>query len=224
VNKDLSPWQKIESQFIKLGNIETFSKKDIIVSQSESLNKVYMIREGLVRCYDINSTGQESTITFMNRYNIFPLSWILTPNTNKTLYYYEAYRDTSCYVADRQRMLDVIYADTNILSFLLSTINTAYINQTSRVINLLHSRLSDRVEYILYYLGARLGKKSGSIYTIPYIFSHEEIAKMAGASREAVSLEMLKLKKSGFYTKIDQTIQIDISKTKTDIGSKQLQV
>ncbi len=222
--KTITPWQQLERLFIEHSTIQQFHKKDIILSQCDAMNKVYMVREGVVRNYDINDVGQENTVSFLARYNIFPLSWLQSKGINKTMFYYEAFVDTTCYVADRAEILRLIHANTDILVFLTETVNKAYINHTGRILNLMHTRLHERVEYALYYLAIRLGNKNGSIYTIPYTFSHEEIAKLVGASREAVSLEVAKFKKSGLYSKMDHSLQIDISKLDYENYAKQFEI
>ena len=188
------------------------------------MNNVYMVREGLVRNYDINDAGQESTISFLNRYNIFPLSWLQSSEDHKSLFYYESFRDTTCYIANHSEILKYVYNDKEILTFLTQTVNRAYMNHSGRILNLMHSRLHEKIEYALYYLAIRLGEKENSIYTIPYSFSHEDIAKLVGASREAVSLEIAQFKKSGLYTKVDHCIKVDISKFDYENYAKQFEV
>lgn len=224
MTKTITAWQKIERLFIEHSTIQRFHKKDIIISQGTPLNKVYMVREGVVRNYDINGSGQESTISYLARYNIFPLSWLQATAVNKSLFYYEAFRETVCYVANRAEILQYIHDDKEILIFLTEAVNKAYINHTDRILNLMHSKLHERVEYALYYLAIRLGEKNNTTYTVPYPISHEDIAKLVGASREAVSLELARFKKSGLYNKVDHSLQIDISKIDYENYSKQFEI
>ncbi|MFO0862384.1 MAG: Crp/Fnr family transcriptional regulator [Candidatus Saccharibacteria bacterium] len=222
--KTLTAWQKLEQLFIEHSSIQRFHKKELILNQGATLDNVYMIGEGVVRNYDINDSGQESTISFLGRYNIFPLSWLQSNAVDKSLFYYESFRETICYVANRAEILEKIHNDKGILTFLTEAVNKAYINHTGRILNLMHSKLHERVEYALYYLAVRLGEKHNSIYTVPYPISHEDIAKLVGASREAVSLELAQCKKSGYYKKVDHCLQIDVSKIDYENYSKQLEI
>jgi CRP-like cAMP-binding protein len=66
----------------------------------------------------------------------------------------------------------------------------SYINLAGRIQNLEKSRVGERLEFLLFHLAVTLGYPDGEITRIDASITQEDIARLAGVTRESLSLEI----------------------------------
>jgi len=191
--------------------LRRFEKGHLICSQEEQFDYVFMIHSGMVKMYDIDRNGDERTIAIFAGRSIFPLVWLLRDAPKEHLYYYEAYSDAICYVARQEEVRFFTRAHPHVLLGVADALAKAYINLAARVTNLERSHVRERMEFVLYMLATRLGTFEGTVAEISAIVTQEDISRMAGVTRESVSLEMNHAKERELMWKHGHSTFIDIS-------------
>jgi CRP-like cAMP-binding protein len=101
---------------------------------------------------------------------------------------------------------------------LLDILTKSYINSTARIRTLQRSNVIEKIDFILYYIAQLYGNNvlDGGIIEINAPITHQEIADLAGLTRESISRQMSKPK----YQKILQTRR---GKTYIDLSSLDVQ-
>jgi CRP/FNR family cyclic AMP-dependent transcriptional regulator len=191
--------------------VRTYDKKQVIISQGDPFSKVFMVKSGMIKMYDLDSTGAERTITIFGRHSVFPIMLLLDPPPAEHIYFYEAFTNVDCYVAPLALVSDHLGQHPNVLVELNSSLVKAYLNQIGRVQNLEKSHTRERLQFVLYYLATALGTLDGKIASIDTALTQEDIARLAGVTRESVSIEINKAESRGLIRKDNHTTYIDLN-------------
>jgi CRP-like cAMP-binding protein len=172
-----------------------YPKGSVIVMQGGDTSEVFMITSGLVRVYDIDSTGTNRTVAIIAENSIFPFMWLLANESESgAAYFYQAVTSVTCLSATRVEARKLLN-DPAVSCRMIDLLTKAYVNAGARIQNIQHSQVSERVDFIIYYLAMILGEeKSEGIYKINAPITHQEIADLAGLNRETISRQMTKKK------------------------------
>ena len=197
--------------FREQGYGQTYHKGHVICFQGDRFTQVFMVVSGIVKLYDIDETGSERTISFIAHPDVFPVIWLMREPPPVHLYYYEAVTDADCLMAPVEAARDFVSRRPAVLASLMDSLTQTYINSLGRVQNLEKSRLHERLEFVLYWLARRVGSVHGHIARIDAIVTQEDIARLAGVTRESMSLAINKLA-SGIIWREDHSTYIDLSK------------
>jgi CRP/FNR family cyclic AMP-dependent transcriptional regulator len=207
------------SLFEKTNRRRFYPKGSFIILQSSAVDEVYLITNGLVRIYSIDSSGNQHTVAFFSENHIMPVSWLLSsPPTEGATFFYQAATDTSCYSVFYDDVRQFMQANTEICIMLLDTLTKQYINSASRIQTLQRSNASEKIDFIIYYIATLCGRSPGNngIREVTAPITHQEIADLAGLTRESVSRQMSKPK----YKKI---LYVDKNITYFDLSKLNLQ-
>jgi CRP-like cAMP-binding protein len=189
--------------------LRQFRRGHVIFSQGDPLGFVYMIERGMVKIYDIDAGGNERTLTIFAKDHIFPVSWLLKDAPAGHLYFYEAIIDTACYAVDADTVKTFIKHRPEVLVSLLDGLTKSYISVIGRVQNLEKSHIHERLEYVLYLLAMRLGTFNEGVAHIEAAITQEDIARLAGVTREAMSQEINASRAQRMYWREDGKTYID---------------
>lgn len=175
------------------GAEHSYHKGHVICFQGDSFTQVFMVTSGIVKLYDIDGAGAERTISVFSHPDVFPIIWLLRQPPPHQLYYYEAVSDVTCLITPAEEAQAFIASNPIALQALLSSLTETYINLIGRVQNLERSHLGEKLEFVLYWLAQRIGTIEGQTARIDAIITQEDIARLAGVTRESMSLAIHKL-------------------------------
>lgn len=193
-----------------------FKAGDAILESGQKLDRVYVIKSGMVKTFDINKDGEIKIIMYDQEYECFPLV-IAFNKSPKTLYFYEAFYDTEVYVIPKNEYISLISNSKDIAKFTIEHLVDRYLDFASLVDGLTQIKGEQKVLHTLFYLCKRFGKKNSinSDVQITIPVSQMELANLVGMTRETVSHIMNSLKKDHIlrYENMN-TIQVNIAKLK----------
>ena len=173
-----------------------YPKGQILLYQAEQTSNVFRIKSGYVKVYDISSEGQEKLLIILGKGDIYPLVWTFGAS-DKLLYFYEAMSDATIEVASRQELMNAIDADHALTKELLKY----FVNHTKelmlRIECLEASNAKFKVAQVLDYLVGSHSVKKGKNTQVCAPITHQNIADMAGLTRETTSIQMKELEKVG---------------------------
>lgn len=176
-----------------------YERGQIILFQGEIPRNAYIIKSGCVKVYNIDEAGREQLIYFLSANDVFPFTWIMG-HVPTTQYFYETVTDTVIYQLPKERYLEFIQSSKTFLYECLDVVAKQEGMRAVRLSALLQPKASDKLIHTLNSLVLGYGTIHNSKAYINIPLTHQDFANMTGVTRETVSLEFTKLKKSGVIT------------------------
>lgn len=190
----MEPQKKIESFFAQFRLVSYQSFEAIFTSQDFPPGVIYL-HEGFIRQYAVSEDGVELTIHIYKKGSHFPMTWALAGIPNR--HYFQSVTDSKVFIAPKEKVLEFLVSDPVIFSEFSKRLLFGLDGLAKRIENLCFGKASDRVISALIYLAGNFGEKTGDNLVFNYKFTHNDIASIAGITREHVSLEIEKLAKKG---------------------------
>ena len=183
--------------FLKQYSAKSYKKGEIILFQGEAPRTAYAVKRGIVKAYNISSTGDEKPIGFIGPDSVYPAAWVFG-HVPSAVFYYEAFTDVEIYAVPPDEYLEYIKKDPELLFFELDKYVTEDLGKTMRLNALQHSRASDKLIYTLHYLALSHGHViDQQIVEIGLTLTHQDFANLTGLTRETTATELNKLKSLG---------------------------
>jgi CRP/FNR family transcriptional regulator len=197
-----------------------FKKQSILLYQGEVPRDAFVVVNGVVKTYSINSAGEEQIATFETRGDIFPTSWIFHKATT-TIYYYEALTDVEVLAVPQRDMDRLLQNDTGLRETLIDYFASRCTGLLMRITALEQSRAREKIMFTLYYLMFRYGRqrpaKTG-VYTIGLKLTHSVIAALVGLTRETTTNELSRLKSEKILTYVTHQYSVDKGRLERALG------
>lgn len=176
---------------------KTIKKRKVILYQGEVPRSAYIIHRGIVKAYNINSSGNEQIAAFYVANDLFPLTWIFDKTTS-AIHYFEALTDCEVTMIDKEVLKATLAKEPALFKTILEYVMTNYTGALMRITALEQSKASEKVIFTLYYLAHRYGRELESgVFSVNLGLTQTTIADMVGLTRETTASELIKLKKLG---------------------------
>ncbi|MGY4690640.1 Crp/Fnr family transcriptional regulator [Salibacterium sp. K-3] len=172
-------------------------KKHTLLQRPENAEqKLYFVKEGAVRIYDLNEDGELFTLSIMGPYSTYGRISSFSMGTDEV--YVETLSDVYlCSITEEQfaelagRCPDVMYRAMQMLSKRLE--------EKEKMLQVIATgTVKEQIMHLLVSLADTYGKHEYRYVEIPIPLSHQEIANMLGVTRESVSHNMRKLRNERF--------------------------
>jgi CRP-like cAMP-binding protein len=206
--------------FKQINFVRVYPKGQVICEQDQPSEFVYMVTEGIVKAYDLDAVGTERTITNFAEKNIFPVTWLLHSPPKKYLYFYEAFTNAKCYVAEAADLRNFIHEHPQLSMTVSDALAKNYINSIGRLQSLEKSHINERLAYVLYFLASKLGTKDGDIVRINAVITQEDIARLAGVTRESMSHEINRVRSKKIIWRRRHSTYIDMNRIDSELIPK----
>ncbi|HEU4966158.1 MAG TPA: Crp/Fnr family transcriptional regulator [Candidatus Saccharimonadales bacterium] len=186
--------------FLKGYVVKSYRKGEIIIFQGEAPRTVSVVKNGIIKVYNLNHNGDEKPVGFQTEGEIFPAPWAFY-KAPSALYYYEALTDVELYHVPRDDYLQFLKRTPDELYSQLERMITDYLGSMMRLNALQHSRAADKLVYTLHYLALSQGKRiSEEEVEIMLDLTHQDFANLTGLTRETAATELNKLKSMGIIS------------------------
>lgn len=172
-----------------------FRRKERIIRPDDNNNYVYFLKQGYVRQYALSSEGAELTLNIFSANSVIPLSELYDESMDR--YYYESLTPVEVLRVTKAVFFENLDKDVDALKEL----NHQLATYTNNKLRKLESRIFDnaykQLIFVLIELASQLGDKDSNKVIIKYWFTHQDLATIAGLSRERVTKQMNELTKKG---------------------------
>jgi len=192
-----------------------FKKGETILRADDEPKGVLYLKKGYVKLYSLSKDAQELTLIIFKAKNIFPLMWAI--NSTPNAYYLEAMTAVELYRAPREKFLNFIKNNSDVLFELTGRILTRFGEALNRMEYAIFGHARSKVASIILICAERFGikHKKGIIIQVP--LTHQDIASLIGVARETVSIEMEQLGGKGLIRRQGKYLVIkDIQKLKRE--------
>lgn len=180
-------------EYIKSFPIVEFSKGETLLNAGQETDKILVVREGTVKVVSIDDEGCEKLLWLAGRYDIVPGENLFSPHTT-AIYFYTAFSSGSAYVVDKKDFLEKATRDAGIMTEVARGLSEHHDDLLGRLNSVEQPSLRLK---ILFMLDAICTKFSGSevvkLHEIGLNLTHQDIADMVRATREATSIELKRL-------------------------------
>ncbi|KKQ47465.1 MAG: Transcriptional regulator, Crp/Fnr family [Candidatus Woesebacteria bacterium GW2011_GWB1_38_5] len=203
--------------------VVSYSKKEKILRSYAGYETLYIVKDGVVRSFYTDEKGVELTVNLLKPRAIFPLSGYLSGKEN--LYDFEAFTDTTLYKAPKEKVKKLIYKNATLSSYYLERFAQAIEGYVIRSRFLANGSATQKITSALLMLFRRFGKEVRGQMIINLPLTHQDIADLAGVTRETVSILLGMLKKEGIistkgkYLTILNSDQLSLKASENDDGS-----
>jgi CRP/FNR family transcriptional regulator len=179
--------------FLEQYSVRQYKKGDAILQQDATPPSAFVIKQGIVKTYNITSAGEEKPIGFNTSSEVFPLGWVFEKIVTSQ-YYYEALSDCEVYCVPPTEFLAFLQATPKAMFQVLDRCVWETINHEMRINALEQSKASDKVLYTIHYLALCFGRDlQPDIVEIPLPLTQQDLANFTGLTRETISAELKKL-------------------------------
>ncbi|MFD2115817.1 Crp/Fnr family transcriptional regulator [Paenibacillus yanchengensis] len=192
----------------ELTSITTFPKHTFIQTPETFTEELYFVKEGKVRLYQLNNEGKQFTLDILSEGNIFGEIGDISLGTRGL--FIETIEESDICVMDKERFESYLIRCPQFTMNMIKAMSERLSYMSSLVQNLAIGRLHDKIIHVLAELSDRFGVwDEGNDYCrIDMLISHQEIAHLVGASREAVSMALKELAENGLIRTGFRTISV----------------
>ncbi|MBD8522917.1 Crp/Fnr family transcriptional regulator [Lysinibacillus fusiformis] len=184
--------------------ITTFPKNTFIQTPETFSEGLYFVKKGKLRLYKVNAQGKQFTSDILNEGNVFGEMDIISFGTREN--YIETIEESHICLMNKERFENFLIQRPQFMMTLLKVLSNRIIGISQLTQNLALWKLHDKVLYALIKLSDQFGLTGNDeYYKIDFPLSHQEIANLVGATREAVTVVLQELVKeevikTGFKT------------------------
>lgn len=187
-------------EIFKDASPRSYARGQVILYQGENVENIFYIRSGYVKVYDITSEGREKLMMILGPEDIFPLVWSVS-GKHSLNYFYEVFEDADVCALDRDKFLELNDEHHDVTKAMLRYFLTRTSELMLRIECIEATSAKHKVVQVLEYLALSHGKLvTEDTYTIKLSITQQNIADMAGITRETTSLQLQELQKEKIVT------------------------
>jgi CRP/FNR family transcriptional regulator, cyclic AMP receptor protein len=173
-----------------------YAPGEIILSAEEKPPGVLYLEDGFVKMNTVFNDGRELTLNIFKPGTYFPMTWVISNIENS--YFYYALTTVKIKRLPKSEFTNFLNSNPDILWDLTSRILVGLNGILSNVQHLLSGNSYNRVVSAILLSARRFGKKnSAGQISVQVPLTHQDIANIAGITRETASLCIGKMMEKG---------------------------
>jgi len=178
---------------------EGYKKGDLIIRAFEEPSGVFYLKDGFVKMNFIYEDGSEITLNIFKPHSFFPMIWAIAGTENA--YFFQAMTSVSVYKAPKDDVLKFLRENPDVLFDLARRIIVGFDGLLLNIRHILFGSAIERVTSAIFLSARRFGEKQADGKTIIKLkLTHQDIANIAGITRETASISIKKLEKQKLIT------------------------
>lgn len=184
------PIEKLSDFFAKY-KLLSYKKGEVIIREDDEPSGVYFLKSGFVRLGSIFASGEELTLNIFKPGSFFPMMWAIGEVKNS--YFCQAMSEVKVYKAPRVDVIKFIKENPDVLYDLTKRVLVGLDGMITNVQYLLFGNSYNRIAAAILLLAKRFGEKINGQVIINLNLIHQDIAHLAGVSRETASIAIKQL-------------------------------
>lgn len=171
----------------------SWRKKHMLWSPGDPADRVYFLRQGLVKISKVTEEGRELTLQFHTKGDMFGEVAAFAPGAHET--YAEIYEDALLYALTRDELLRIMRSWPDVGVRITTLIFERRKRLENRVGGLLFKTAHARLASLFLDLAEDFGVRDSRGVIINLKLTHKEMASLIGATRETVSFAILDMRR-----------------------------
>jgi CRP/FNR family cyclic AMP-dependent transcriptional regulator len=183
--------------YVKNCPIKHFDKGEIVISEGDISDTLLAIRSGFIKVTSLDNDGNERMLWIAGRYDIVPTERLFSRHS-PLQFFYTALSDCDVYQINKADFLAKAKSDVTLMTEIATSMSSHYDDLLARVNSIGQTSVHEKLVATLKYVAERFSaEQSVDLYQLGLHLTHKDLAEMVGSTRETISLELQKLKKSG---------------------------
>ena len=192
----LDPLSDEQMQDVAKRSPDTFLEEgDVLYSPKEGLERLFILKEGRVQCYEVNGEGEEITLSVIEDGNIFG-EMVLTGQSLMGLYV-RALMPSTVVSLRREDLERLILKTPEVGLRLVRDLAERLHDSEARFADIVNKDVPARLATQILQLIDSEGVVSREGYRIPTHYTHEQLGSMIGCKRVAVTRAFRTLEEGG---------------------------
>lgn len=187
--------QETLEKIIKSGVIQSFKKNSVILSEEESGSALFVIAEGKVKVSRSSNDEKEVILAILNESDFFGEMSLLDGMARSATV--TAIEDSKLFIIQRTEFLDLLKSYPEISIALLTELTKRFRASSMKIKALSLKDAEGKVATVLLQLADDIGKIRQGVVEIDHLPFQQELANMAGTSRETISRTLHSFAKKG---------------------------
>jgi len=183
--------KKIDAFFTQF-KYQKYKKGEILIRADDDPTGIFYLKKGTVKEYAISKKGDEVVVNIFKPASFFPMSWAINNTYNR--YYFEATSDVEIWKTPREKAVEYIKNEPDVLFNLLSRLYKGTDGLLTRMTYLMSGNAYARLIAELLIYAKRFGNGQN---VVDVQIAEKDLAAQSGMTRETVSREMKILKDKG---------------------------
>lgn len=181
---------------VKSGVIQSFKKNSVILSEEDSGSALFVIVEGKVKISRSSNDDKEVILALLNESDFFGEMSLLDGMTRSATV--TAVEDSKLFMIQRAEFLDLLKKYPEVSIALLTELTKRFRAALMKIKALSLKDAEGKVATVLLQLADEVGKIRQGVVEIDHLPYQQELANMAGTSRETISRTLHSFAKKGF--------------------------
>lgn len=175
---------------IQLSRVKEIPKGQIIFYEGDSPVEIFIIKEGVVKIYNIDDDGNEKILHLVAAPAVIPFSFF-TGSNKPTQWFYSALTDCDLYLLRREKLQEIERQNPEVLIFLMNWFSKEVHELLARLDSLGKTNVEDKLKAALKFLAVRhcRPRRSGWLRVL-FPVNHQLLADMIGMTRESTTTAM----------------------------------
>lgn len=188
----------------ELTSITIYPKHTFIQTPQTFTERLYFVKKGRVRLYRLNTEGKQFTLDILGEGNVFGELNGLSLGTREV--FIETLVECDICMIDQRRFENFLIEHPQFMLNMMKVLSDRLVHMSSLAQNLALGKLHEKILHVIVNLSNQFDLEgSGEYYRIDLPLTHQEVANLVGATREAVTLVLKELSeakgiKTGFRT------------------------
>lgn len=187
--------------FFKKEKQRPYKSGQIILHQDDPVNHVFYVKKGYVKAYVILESGEQRTVLIVGPGEVFPstASVVYHAEDEYTLkHHFESITDVVVNMTEALSFQRSLYNDPKLMTHFVSHLSASNRELMEHLEVLESKNAIEKITLVLPYLIKKCGKKlEGRDYSLIPKLVHQDIADLAGLSRETASIHIKQLEQDG---------------------------
>lgn len=193
-----------------------FRRGDFVFRASDTDQNVYFLRRGRIKLYRLSEEGREIIMRFCVSGELFGL--IDTVRGTRRAISAEACSESEVYVMARERFHEYLEAHGKLAVFIMTMFSRRVHALGDMLTRFISSDVNARVLWLIKHLSDRHGVRSGNDVEISIPLTHQEIANMAGTTRQTVTSVLAELRRQNVVFQENQHICVRYDRLQALVG------
>lgn len=185
-------------------------KGELIQSPTTFREGLYLLKEGKLKLYKINSEGKQFTVSILGSGNVFGEIDSFSLGTKDT--YIETLDDTLLCTLGKEQFEQFLIERPQLTVRIMKELSKLLKERDAMLTQLALGNVRDRILHLLKTLAEKFGIPEEDYHNIDMPLSHQEIANMIGSTRETVSMILNALSKDKVIKTGRMSIHINLNK------------
>lgn len=204
---------------------QRYTRGEVIVHSFAKQNDLYIVKNGFVKVYTIESNGDSKTQLLHSAGEIFPVSGFTgeVSGNDEGDHEFEAMTDCTVVRLPKRTMLNLMSEQHDLSQVMLQQIARQFTVCVAWVRNISFKHARERVAYRLLYMAHRFGRSRADGTILLPDFNQMQIAETVNMTRECVNRELHYLERRGLISTCANRIAIidsDALRREADMDDK----